>query len=148
MYVKNASTHTHTKYTIIHSFSNSLTLPLTLVIKHTWLLSAYYLLSAYFLPILEHGLLSACAKQMWSRSSCHIHTFTPSLTPERKEIMAAASGLQRTLDIRMFNQAKGSRMSYTREYKLEVVISVPRDKSVLNCQMILSQHEDDRMLGS
>ena len=62
--------------------------------------------------------------------------------------MAAASGLQRTLDIRVFNQAKGSRMSYAREYKLEVVISVPRDKSVLNCQTILSQHEDDRMLGS
>ena len=35
--------------------------------------------------------------------------------------MAAASGSQRTLDGRMLNQTKRSRMSYTREYKLEIV---------------------------
>ena len=41
--------------------------------------------------------------------------------PEQKQIMAAASGSQRTLDGRMLNQTKQSRMSYTREYKLEIV---------------------------
>ena len=35
--------------------------------------------------------------------------------------MAAASGSQRKLDGHVLNQAKRSRMSYTREYKLEVV---------------------------
>ena len=35
--------------------------------------------------------------------------------------IAAASGSQRTLDDRLLNQAKRSRMSYSREYKLEVV---------------------------
>ena len=33
-----------------------------LIYRKLWLLSACYLLSAYFLPVLEHGLLSACAK--------------------------------------------------------------------------------------
>ena len=35
--------------------------------------------------------------------------------------MAATSGSQRTLDGRLLDQAKRSRMSYSREYKLEVV---------------------------
>ena len=35
--------------------------------------------------------------------------------------MAAANGSQRTLDGRLLDQAKQSRMSYSREYKLEVV---------------------------
>ena len=35
--------------------------------------------------------------------------------------MVAASGSQRTLDGRLLDQAKRSRMSYSREYKLEVV---------------------------
>ena len=78
-----------------------------------------WLLSAYLLPVLEHGLLSACNK----RGQGHhvIRTFMPSLTPERKDIMAAASGSQRTLDGRVLNQEKQLRMSYTREYELELV---------------------------
>ena len=35
--------------------------------------------------------------------------------------MAAANGSQRTLDGRLLDQAKRSRMSYSREHKLEVV---------------------------
>ena len=35
--------------------------------------------------------------------------------------MAGTSGSQRTLDGRLLDQAKRSRMSYSREYKLEVV---------------------------
>ena len=37
--------------------------------------------------------------------------------------MAAASGSQRTLDGRLLDQAKRSIMSYSREYKLEVVMA-------------------------
>ena len=93
-------------------------------------------------------LLSACAKQMWSRSSCHGRTFMPSSTPEWKE-MAAATGSQRMVDDHVLNQAKQLRMSYTRKYKLHGSCeSVPRDKSVPNRQMILCQHEDDWTLGS
>ena len=32
------------------------------IYRKLWLLSAYYLLSTCFPPVLEHGLLSACAK--------------------------------------------------------------------------------------
>ena len=89
----------------------------------------------------------ACAKHMWSRSSRHIRMFMLSSTPERKEIMAAASGSQRKLDGHVLNQAKRSRMSYTR-VQAGSCESVPRDKSVPNCQTILSQHEHSWMLGS
>ena len=51
-------------------------------------------------------------------------------TPEHKEIMAAASGWQRKLHDGMVNQAKQLRMSYTREYKLEVVKAYMRLKEL------------------
>ena len=38
--------------------------------RKLWLLSACYLLSAYFLPVLEHGLLSACGKINKGGQSC------------------------------------------------------------------------------
>lgn len=56
-----------------------------------------------------------------SRTHVHIHAFIwkcDLIDTTTKEVMAAASGSQTTLDGRV---AKRARMSYTREYKLEVV---------------------------
>ena len=65
-------------------------------------------------------------------SRTHVHTFIwkcDLFDTRTKEIMAAASGSQRTLDGRVLNQAKRSRMSYTREYTSWIPPSLPRSSS-------------------